>query len=548
MILQNQTITLADGGPQLPPELAGRFPTGSHALDVLGRPRHLLMLGGSLLQLPAIRMAKEEGWRIILADGNPEALARPWVDHFEHVDLKDAEAMLAMARRYHAEGRLHGVFTAGTDFSATVAFVAEALGLPGIPHQAALNASSKLRMRRIFRERGIPSPAFVELEPGQEPTDAELARLQLPVVIKPIDNMGARGVRRLDGWQGLAEALADARGHSRRGTVLIEEFIEGPEYSIDSLVVDGRLVPCGLALRHIRFPPYFVEVGHTLPSDLTDRQAEELVAVFGRAVAALGITTGAAKGDVFMTPRGPVIGEIAARLSGGYMSGWTFPLASGLEVTRAALYLAMGLPLPSLDQPLRLVCAERALISIPGRVKCLEGLESALRPEAVTHYFSRAKPGDRVVFPRNNVEKAGNILAVADSQQAAMDAAETAVSRCLIRLEPDDPATEAWLFQPAAGQWPAYPGLLSLLPLPPDPAEARRHIAAFPAILDERDWSWRSLSDSLAWLDADGWAATAGRLADTSAGLGQRFWAALAWGGLQGALYVMDCRSAGERA
>jgi biotin carboxylase len=546
MILQNQTTTLADGGPQLPPEFVGRFPTGSHALDGLGRPRHLLMLGGSLLQLPAIRMAKEEGWSVILADGNPEALARPWVDHFEHVDLKDAEGMLAMARRYHAGGRLHGVFTAGTDFSATVAFVAESLGLPGIPHEAALNASSKLRMRRIFRERGIPSPAFVELEPGREPTESELAGLRLPVVVKPIDNMGARGVRRLDAWHGLATALADARGHSRRGTVLIEEFIEGPEYSIDSLVVDGRLVPCGLALRHVRFPPYFVEVGHTIPSDLTDRQVEELVAVFGRAVAALGITTGAAKGDVFMTSSGPMIGEIAARLSGGYMSGWTFPLASGLEVTRAALYQAMGLPLPSLDQPRHQVCAERALISIPGRVRGVEGLEAALLPDAVTHYFSRVQPGSRVVFPRNNVEKAGNILAVADNRRAAMDAAETAVSRCLIRLEPDETDTESWLFRPKAGQWPAYPGLLSLLPLAPDPAEARSHVAAFPAIMAERDWSWRSLADSLAWLDAAGWQGTAGRLSGPGgADLGQRFWTALAWGGLQGALYALDCRSAG---
>ncbi len=534
MMYQEHEFNISDGGPVLSPVCRARFPIGQNSHTDSGGQRGLLMLGGSLLQLPAIRIAREEGWRIILADGNPAVLARPWVDHFEPVDLKDKEAMLAMARRWHDQGRLHAVFTAGTDFSATVAYVAEALGLPGISHEAALNASSKLRMRRIFRDAGIPSPGFIELEAGVQPAPADLDRLQLPVVVKPIDNMGARGVRRLDDWQQLPEALAEARGFSRHGTVILEEFIEGPEYSIDSLVVAGRLVPCGLAVRHIKFPPFFVEVGHTLPSDLDETSTDKLVAVFSRAVAALGITSGAAKGDVFMTAKGPVIGEIAARLSGGYMSGWTFPLASGLELTRAALYLAMGLPLPSLAPPLDMVCAERAIISIPGRVAAMEGLKKALAPVAIKHCFTRVKVGDSVVFPRNNVEKAANIIAIGSNHHEASQAAESAIAGCLVRLAPGCVETEAFLFSPTVSQQPAYPGLLAAIPLPLDYRIACLQLAEQPALLAEQDWSWRSLAQSLDWLEQE-------NLIRSVESFGsKRFWVALAWGGLQGAIYVMD--------
>jgi biotin carboxylase len=400
-------------------------------------------------------------------------------------------------------------------------------------------------MRRIFREQGIPSPDFAVVEPDAVPDLAAIRRLRLPVVVKPIDNMGARGVRRLDGWAELEEALADARGFSRHGAVLVEEFISGPEYSIDSLVVGGRLVPCGLALRHVRFPPFFIEVGHTLPSDLAPDQAQSLVDVFARAVAALGITTGAAKGDVFMTSRGPMIGEIAARLSGGYMSGWTFPLASGLELTRAGLYLAMGLPLPSLDPLLDRVSAERAVISIPGKVAAWENLEPALADDAVMHWFSRARPGDRVVFPRNNVEKAGNVIAVAPERQAACQAAERAIAACFLRLEPGQADTDAYLFQPRPGQHRAYPGLAACLPAGLAWRNSLASLEGRPDLLAETDWSWRSLRDSLAWLDAS---SAAGFLAAAAAGSLDRFWLALANGGLQGAVYWLDGQTGGRTA
>ena len=103
------------------------------------------------MQLPAIRIARGKGWHVIVADGNPEAPGREQANRFEQVDLKDLDGMY-QAALFHKEKRgLDGVFTAGTDFSTTVAYVAEKLSLPGIPYEVALTASDKGRMRSCFR-------------------------------------------------------------------------------------------------------------------------------------------------------------------------------------------------------------------------------------------------------------------------------------------------------------------------------------------------------------------------------------------------------------
>ena len=166
--------------------------------------------------------------------------------------------------------------------------------------------------------------------------------------------------------------------------------MDGPEFSIEALVFDGEFRLTGLADRHIFFPPYFIEMGHTIPSGCAPADAERIIQVFQAGIKALGLTHGAAKGDIKLTSRGPMVGEIAGRLSGGYMSGWTFPYSSGLDLTAAALELAVGNRPSSLDVKRDDVAAERAWISIPGKVRNVYGLETAEKGAFVHDVFPRA--------------------------------------------------------------------------------------------------------------------------------------------------------------
>ena len=340
---------------------------------------------------------------------------------------------------------LDGIFTAGTDFSTTVAWVAEKMNLPGIPYDVAVAATDKSRMRSVFKVNNVPSPAFLYVK-----KDDNLQKipevLDFPLVVKPVDNMGARGVRRVNSEYELENAVDDAYKNSRSGRAIVESYIDGPELSLDAIVYKGKVTVCGIADRHICFPPYFVEMGHTMPSGMEGKYLKEAVDVFKRGVKAIGIDNGAAKGDIKISSGGAVVGEIAARLSGGYMSGWTFPYSSGIEVTEAALNIAAGLEPGNLRPEKNMASAERAFISIPGKVRKICGAEEAMAVKGIKDLFMRISVGSIVRFPTNNVEKCGNVISVGAGCDDAVNAAEEAVRKIFILLEPENERTESFLF------------------------------------------------------------------------------------------------------
>jgi biotin carboxylase len=531
----------------------------------------ILILGAGVMQGPAIRCARDMGLETVVVDGDPGAPMASLADRFEPVDLKNTGKLEALARSLAENGGLNGVMTAGTDFSASVAWIAEKLGLPGIPWEAAVDASDKARMRRRFREAGLPSPEYAVLT--RAPGESFRLPFDFPAVVKPVDNMGGRGCRRVDGYGEFRKAAAAALRFSRSGRVIAEEYMEGPEFSVDAVVFQGEVTICGLADRHIRFPPCFIEMGHTMPTEFSEKDREALLGVFVKGIRALGITNGAAKGDIKLTPKGPMIGEIAARLSGGYMSGWTYPYASGVEPVRGAIAAALGRRPESLEPLRNWTSAERAFISIPGKVADILGVEEARTLPHVRDVFVRAAPGCRLSFPENNVSKAGNVISAAPARAAAVPAAEAAARRIHTGLAAPDRETDAFLESarfpgPGRPDDPAFPppafvlsaGLpeeLAAIPdisgagvpaagisgrlsgVPEKPAGTIR-LYPFPAFTASglTDSIGRTVEESLA--AAELLTGLRFEISRDRAALGRGFWAALVRGGYQGAAYYLD--------
>ncbi len=517
-----------------------------------------MILGAGIMQIPGIRLARKSGWRVIVVDGNPDALGRKLADRFEVVDLKDRDGLVDLATRCLKNGGLDGVFTAGTDFSSSVAWVAERAGLPGMSFETAMRATDKCQMREAFRRAGVPSPGFACWTGQSDPAEV-LGTLKFPLVVKPVDNMGARGVRRVDDKDSLIEACHSALPLSRSSKVIVEEFMEGPELSLDAVVYRGEAIVCGIADRHIFFPPSFVEMGHTMPTALDRGTSKRVEEVFKAGIRATGIDNGAAKGDIKLTPSGPMVGEIAARLSGGYMSGWTCPLSCGVEVTQAALNVAVGLPPGDLNPRFSRVVAERAFISIPGKVARVHGADEVRMLPQVVEVFVRAGPGDSVVFPRNNVEKCGNVIAVADTREAAERAARGALGRIFIRLEPLNEITTRFLFHGTGNDAFAVsdPEILRQLEAMPlfcgDPGSWRPAgpllVQRFPAVesLSARDWHGQLAAEALRTALDSGTQLVQPAQPDSLV-LARAFWKAFVRGGSQGARYVLDSvREAGRR-
>ncbi|MBN2049970.1 MAG: ATP-grasp domain-containing protein, partial [Spirochaetales bacterium] len=331
--------------------------------------------------------------------------------------------------------------------------------------------------------------------------------------------------------------------------VIVEEYMEGPEYSLDAVVEHGKVTLCGLADRHIYFPPYFIEMGHTMPAVLSEKDTQEILAVFEKGIRALGIRNGTAKGDLKLTSRGGMIGEIAARLSGGYMSGWTFPYSSGVNVTEAAMNIALGLPVGDLTPRFSRHSAERAFISIPGVVESLTGLSEARKQPGVRDVFVRVRPGDRVNFPRNNVEKCGNIISCAETRREAVDAAEGSLGYIGIRLLPGVEETGRYLYgTPEPGMPDAWsPGAAietALKRLPFSDQGSGGSADGLPAViplpeldtLDSRDWHSLTPVEGLERIRRSGILPTD---RDSLGRLGLPFWKAFFRGGPEGGLWAL---------
>lgn len=429
--------------------------------------KNILILGAGLMQGPAIRAAKELGCTVVAVDGNPNAVCAGEADDFFNIDLKDTSSITNLAKDLKKERGLDAVFTAATDFSVAVSCAANACGLTGHTMEAAMCASDKTKMRECFFKCQVPSPKFAGIKKDDLKNGLNILtekNICFPVVVKPADNMGARGCKLVYSEDMLIPALEEACSYSKTGTVIAEEFIDGDEFSLEALIVNGDIFVTAVADRHIFFPPHFVEMGHTIPSNFSKEDTQELISVFINGIKSLGLTNGAAKGDIFLKKadvsgkRHAFVGEIAARLSGGYMSGWTVPYSSGFDVTKAAIKIALGLYPEELGKSSRFLIvptkenigaigkdsgfsAERAWISIPGKIKKIYGLEEAANILNVKNILPRCFEGDNVVFPKNNVEKCGNVLSAAASYKEAVSASQKAVQSIVIRLEPDNLCT-----------------------------------------------------------------------------------------------------------
>ncbi len=535
--------------------------------------KYILILGAGLMQKPAIEAARELGLKTLVVDANPAAVCVPFTDRFEPIDLKDTEKLTKLAQSFGKN--LVGVFTAGTDFSTSVSYIAEKCGLPAHSYQAALNASNKILMRECFKKAGVGSPNFLQLDRSQIASFLQpktFNTLKFPLVVKPVDNMGARGCRLIRNADEFLPSVEDAVRNSRSGRAILEDYMEGPEFSIDAIVYNNTFTITGFADRHIYYPPYFIEMGHTMPTVIDKQKRMELIATFAKGAKALGLSCGVAKADIKYTANGPMIGEIAGRLSGGYMSGWTYPYSSTVHLTKEAMLVACGLPpeellqkrypLPIKDVPFPIyeipslrTAAERAWISIPGRIKEIIGGDYMQHSPFVKDVLFRSRSGDKVVFPRNNVEKCGNCIAVSNHYDLAVDAAEYAISQLLLRLESHNPETEAFLAGKRKKDEDAFPPYAFTLRAS-EIQLLKRHARSFPIIPENKkvseflpkelertanrvkDWNHRTMKQSLFLFDL--------YIPHHPAIKMQDFWDALIIGGLQGIVYVSDCAKNSE--
>jgi biotin carboxylase len=398
----------------------------------------LLLVGAGLLQVPAIELAKSMGLRVVATDRDPEAAAFPLVDEPITLDTKDVDGHIELARRLADRGDLAAVYTEGADVEVTVARAARAVGLPSCDPIAAGICANKAEFRRVCAQAGLPGPRFEEVRTLAEARLA-LRRIGLPAIVKAIDNSASRGATKIDDEGDLPVGLEEALRWSGTGTALIEECLSGPEQSVETIVDrDGCQHRCNVVDRPFAFDPYPIELGHDNPTVLNESQQNALYELVEAHTRVVGIDLGAAKADTMWTERGPIVLEMTARLSGGFHSQYTSPLALGTNDIKATLDLALGRQLDLADVTPRWsrysIC--RAVFPPPGLITEIEGVSQARAVPGVEHVIFRMDVGEEIRPYRTCADRVGFVITCAESRQQALDTADEAAGHISVSTAP----------------------------------------------------------------------------------------------------------------
>ncbi len=405
----------------------------------VNKPDAILIVCGGLLQVPAVPIAKELGLKVVVSDGSADAPAMKLADEAVVLDIYDLEGHRCLVQELKHKYNLRGVFTEGADVELTVAVAAHAAGLPGIPVAAAENTKNKVRMRRCFDETGIPNPAWAEVGTVEEARVAA-ARIGFPLMAKAVDNCASRGTSRVDSLEMLGPAVAMAIENSTTQTALLESCFVGEEQSVEILFdTDGRCHHLNIVDRPFqRGVEYAIEVGHVNPTHLTADQQTQVFELAERAAAAVGVRFNVFKADTIWTPDGPRILEVTARLSGGFDCQYTTPLATGRNFIRAAMRLAIGLPLDLADLEPRWRRHAAAWVAFPhpGRVGRISGVEDALKLPGVEHVFLRTHPGDVIQPYKDCATRPAFVIAAGDSREEAISRAQAGTEALRFEITP----------------------------------------------------------------------------------------------------------------
>ena len=304
-----------------------------------------MVLGAGPFQAPAIRKAAALGCHVITVDYLPDNIGHRFGHQSINCSTVDQEEVLAVAR----ELQIDGICTFSSDVAVpTVAHVSAALGLPGISPAAAATMTAKHRFRAFLKSAGFACPDFLSASRFAE-LGADLHRLRTPVVCKPVDSSGSRGITKLDVLEPAAveQAFLRAQGCSRTSTVCVESFVPGTEVGGDALLVDGNMVFAAITCKHM---DGFVVRGHSLPAALSTRDKARVLAHLEEVCAALGYRSGPLNFDVIVGPDAVTILEMSGRNGGNGIAG-VIERATGFDVETAAIHLALG---AGLDLPARM--------------------------------------------------------------------------------------------------------------------------------------------------------------------------------------------------
>ena len=380
--------------------------------------QRLLVLGAGPAQIGLLRAARERSLFVIAVDRDPAAPGFAYADKRALVSTEDEPGVDRLARAENVDG----IISPGADWPVGVAArVAERLGLPHpIDGATAVLATTKSRQRERFAEAGVPQPRLLD-----EPVP--------PCVVKAPDRQGQRGLTLVRTAEELPAAIEAALAASRNGTYIVEEYVDGPEVTVDAVSIDGVFHPLAVTDRLTADPPAFgVALAHAWPC-VSETQSP--IDVASAAAEAIGIRNGPTYTQIRVGPDGSRVVELAARLGGGH-DAELVEAVSGVPLNDLALDFALGSePCVSETQSLVGGGCVLFLVAPEGKLVAVEGREEAHARAGVLDVRVYREPGHVYGPLLRGADRAGAVLAVGDSREQALERARAAADEIRFVVE-----------------------------------------------------------------------------------------------------------------
>lgn len=299
--------------------------------------KKLAIIGASYLQEPIIRKAKSMGIETHVFAWKAGDIGEEIADYFYPISIVEKEAIFEKCK----EIGIDGICSIASDLAViTVNYVANEMGLTGNSMESVAVSTNKHKMRMCFEQNGDPSPKSIQVE---SISDLEGVNLTYPIIVKPVDRSGSRGITELHDVKGLEEAIENAKAQGFEKSALVEEFASGTEYSVEFVSWEGNHEFLALTQKYTTGAPGFIETGHLEPANVDNELLERIKGVVMHALNSLKIRYGASHSELKVSKDGEIkLIEIGARMGGDNIGASLVELSTGYDFLKAVVEIALG--------------------------------------------------------------------------------------------------------------------------------------------------------------------------------------------------------------
>lgn len=366
--------------------------------------KKLLILGAGQMQVPIIALSRQLGYQTVVVDFDPDAPGFKYADVVSTISTTDRDAVLQLAQNE----KVNGILTTSDYPVRVVAYVGEALMLPTMTQHVAEICTNKYKQRELLRKSGFNTPFFMLCDGCSDLSELK----EFPYIVKPVDSSASRGVVQVNNAKHLAEAIRTACSLSRSGKAIVESFIGGKEFSVETLTQGGvtHVIQVTEKLTRGEEKGFFVEDTHIEPARIPNSEAEAICSEVIKAAEAIGIDNCPTHTEIKLWKEKPYIIEMACRLGGDYITSDLVPLSTGISMMENLIRLSLGEAIDTMPKYNKYACVQ--FLNEDNYFRCKAFIEKG--DNHIRKYAMSAYKNDTI---KNSLDRLGYVIMQADTKE-----------------------------------------------------------------------------------------------------------------------------------